>query len=199
MTETTTAPGMTRFAWAATLLLGCAFAALTAGDIATTLAALGSGNAVELNPHAARDGGGIRVGFVVASNCVLLLPLLIAFAIGVGGARRVPATVLARWWRHIADPFYLHPLSDGARQRRPLRLVTAAMTLLALKLFILVSNSLVVLGYPNPTSELAGLWTRAGVEGGARYWAAYALIIVPCYVAGVGFAAGLLRAAQRHA
>ncbi len=182
-----------------TVLLLLAFVALTAADIATTLLALGSGNAVELNPNAAKSGGGIRIGFLLVSNAALLVPLLVAFHFGVARAHRVPRATLARWWRHVADSFYLNPLSDAARVRAPLRLVTAAMTLLMLKCAILVSNTLVVFGHDNPVSLLAGFWTRVGLDGAPRYWAAYGLLILPCYIAGVGLAASTLAFAQRFA
>ena len=185
--------------WRLTALLVLAFVLLTAADIETTLMALDSGNAVELNPNAAKAGGGIRIFFLILANAALLLPLSIAFHFGVARARRVPGAVLTRWWRHVLDSFYLNPLSEAARVRAPLRLVTAAMTLLALKSVILFSNILVVMGYQNPTSLLAGLWTQVGLSGAARYWAAYALMVVPCYVVGVGLAASTLRLARAHA
>ena len=181
-----------------TLCLAAAFIVLTAADVATTLMALDGGHAVELNPNAARNGGGIRIGFLVASNAALLVPLLAAFGIGVARSGRVPPEVLTHWWRHIADIFYISPLNDGARARSPLRLVTAAMTLLMLKIIIVISNALVVAGHNNPTSLLAAMWTRAGLSGAPRYWASYLLMVIPCYVGGVGLASLVLRAGQQR-
>ncbi len=185
-----------RFTLKVSLILILIYIALTAGDLITTLAALSGGNAVELNPSAARASGGIRIGFLVASNAALLLPLLAAFAYGIANAARVPEAALRHWPRHIFDSFYVSPLSDAARARAPLRLVTAAMTLIALKVVILVSNLLAVAGAANPVSLLAGAWTAAGLDGRPRYWATYAVIIVPCYIAGVGLAAATLRAGR---
>ncbi len=185
-------------AWRMTVLLLLAFVALTAADIGTTLLALANGDAVELNPNAARAGGSIRIGFLVLSNTALLLPLLVAFHFGVTHATRVPPGVLARWWRHILDIFYISPLNDGARARSPLRLVTAAMTLLTLKAVIVLGNVMSMFGYPGPTSLLASLWTGIGLDGAPRYWATYALMILPCYVVGVGLAASTLRYARAH-
>lgn len=182
----------------ATLLLVASIIALTAADFATTLIALRAGTAVELNPAAADGAGGVRIGFLVVANIALLLPLVVAFAVGVAQAHRVPHTALSHWWRHILDVFYVSPLNDHARQRRPLRLVTAAMTLLVLKLVIVGSNLLVVAGHPNPTTLLAVMWTHAGLDGAARYWAAYAVMIVPCYITAVGLAAATLKLARRH-
>lgn len=181
-----------------TVLLVFIFIALTAADFATTLIALASGTAVELNPAADNGSDGIRIGFLVIANIVLLLPLVVAFAFGITQAARVPPEVLARWWRHILDIFFVSPLNDKARQRTPLRLVTAAMTLLVLKIVIVASNLLVIAGYPNPTSLLAALWTRIGLVGAPRYWAVYGMMIVPCYIAAVGLAAVTLRLAQRN-
>ena len=176
--------------------LAFVFIFLTGADIATTLYALSRGGAVELNPHAAR-GDGIRVGFLIISNAMLMLPLLIAFGFGAAHAAKVPPPVLARWWRHILDIFFIHPLNDAARTRSPLRLVTAAMTLLVLKSVILLSNVLVIAGKDNPVSLLAKFWTIVGLDGAPRYWAAYAVLIVPCYIGGVGLAAMCLRSIQR--
>lgn len=187
-----------QFYLVATGLLVVAFFILTAADLATTLVALAGGTAVELNPNAANRTGGIRIGFLVVSNIVLLVPLVAAFALGIRQAVRVPPSVLQRWWRHILDVFFVSPLNDAARQRRPLRLVTAAMTLLVLKFVIVASNLLVIAGYQNPTSLLAAMWTQVGLVGAPRYWAAYALLIIPCYVAAVGIAAVTLRLAQHY-
>lgn len=182
----------------ATLLLAVSFIALTAADFATTLIALKAGTAVELNPAAAHGDDDIRVGFLVVANIALLVPLVVAFAVGILQAGRVPAAALRHWWRHIADIFYVSPLNDHARQRRPLRLVTAAMTLLVLKLVIVASNLLVIAGHPNPTTLLAMMWAHAGLRGAGLYWAAYAVMIVPCYIAAVALAAAALRLARRR-
>ncbi|TRW17304.1 DUF5658 family protein [Glacieibacterium frigidum] len=182
----------------AILLLVASYIALTAADFATTLIGLRSGNAVELNPAAAHGADNIRIGFLVVANIALLLPLVVAFAVGIVQAHRVPRTALSHWWRHVLDIFYVSPLNDHARQRRPLRLVTAAMTLLVLKLVIVGSNLLVIAGHPNPTTLLAVMWTHAGLEGPALYWAAYGVMIVPCYIAAVGLAAATLKLAQRN-
>ena len=179
-----------------TALLVVIFIALTAADFATTLIALENGVGIELNPVAARGSDGIRIGFLVFANVILLVPLVVAFAVGITRAAQVPTVVLARWWRHILDIFFVSPLNDAARLRRPLRLVTAAMTLLVLKIVIVASNLLVIAGYQNPTSLLAALWTHAGLTGAPRYWAAYAMMIVPCYIGAVGLAAAALRLAQ---
>ena len=185
-----------QFCLVSVVLLVLAFFLLTALDLVTTLVALAGGGAVELNPNAANQTGGIRIGFLVGSNVVLLVPLTAAFALGIRQAAQVPASVLQYWWRHILDVFFVSPLNDAARLRRPLRLVTAALTLLVLKCVIVASNLLVVAGLQNPTSLLAAMWTQVGLVGAPRYWAAYALLIMPCYVAAIGLAAITLRAAQ---
>lgn len=182
----------------ATLILVLAFVNLTVADFATTLFALRAGTAIELNPAAAHGTASIRIGVLLVANVALLLPLVVAFAVGITQAHRVPRTALTHWWRHVPDIFYISPLNDHARQRRPLRLVTAAMTLLILKLVIVASNLLVIIGYPNPTTLLAVMWTHAGFRGAALYWAAYAVMIVPCYVAAVGLAASALKLAQQQ-
>jgi hypothetical protein len=184
--------GMSRRALWLTATVLAAFALLTLGDIVTTLVSLGNGTGVELNPNAARDGGGIRVGFLVFSNALLLVPLLGAFMIGVSRAARVPAAVLARWWRHVFDIFFIKPLDERARTRSPLRLVTATMTLLILKVAILANNLLATEGLPGPVSLLASFCTDLGLTGSARYWSAYLLLILPCYVIAVGLAAHVL-------
>jgi hypothetical protein len=185
------------FSWLSSSLFVVVFILLTVGDFATTLIALASGHAVELNPNADSGAGGIRVGFLIFANLLLMIPLTAAFTLGVTRAHQVPSSVLTHWWRYIADVYFVSPLNEGARHRRPLRLVSAAMTLLVLKIVILASNTLVVLGYHNPTSLLAKLWTHAGLTGSPRYWAAYAVMIVPCYVAAVGLAAIILRVAKQ--
>lgn len=182
----------------ATLILTTSFVALTAADLATTLIALRAGTAVELNPAAAQGAASIRVGFLVAANTVLLLPFVAAFAVGITHAHHVPRTALTHWWRHVLDVFYVSPFNDRAHQRRPLRLVTAAMTLLTMKVVIVASNLLVIAGLPNPTSLLAELWTHVGLTGPGLYWAAYSVMVVPCYVVAVGFAAAALKFAQRQ-
>ena len=190
--------GSNRFVWTTTAILVVMFVILTAADFVTTLVALAGGQAVELNPNAAGDTGSIRIGFLIVANILLVIPLTAAFALGVNRACQVPQPVLAHWWRHIVDIFFISPLNDAARQRRPLRLVTAAMTLLVLKIVIVASNTLVIFGLQNPTSLFAMMWTWVGLTGAARYWAAYAMMIVPCYVAGVGLAALVLRSAQQR-
>jgi len=185
------------FAWLVTSLFVVLFILLTVGDFATTLIALASGHAVELNPNADTGTGGIRFGFLITANLLLMIPLTAAFALGVTRAHQMPSHVLANWWRYIVDVYFISPLNEAARHRRPLRLVSAAMTLLVLKIVILASNTLVVLGYQNPTSLLAMLWTAVGLTGAPRYWAAYAVMIVPCYVAAVGLAAIILRVAKQ--
>ena len=190
--------GNSRYVWTTTVMLVAMFVVLTAADLVTTLVALAGGQAVELNPTAANDTGSIRIGFLIVANILLVMPLTVAFALGINRACQVPQPVLAHWWRHIVDIFFISPLNEAARQRRPLRLVTAAMTLLVLKVVIVASNTLVIFGLQNPTSLFAMMWTWVGLTGAARYWAAYAMLIVPCYIAGVGLAALLLRSAQQR-
>jgi len=182
-----------------TALVTATFVLLTVGDILTTLVSLRDGTGIELNP-AARDGGGIRTGFLVMSNALLLVPLLGAFLFGIVNARKVPAAVLANWWRHVFDIFFIKPLDERARTRQPLRLVTATMTLLMLKVAILANNVLATEGIAGPVSVLAAACTRAGLSGAPRYWTAYLLLILPCYVIAVGLAAHVLTfAAQADA
>lgn len=183
--------------WRLTALLLLAFAVLTAADILITLFALEWLAVVETNPHAA-SGDDLRVGFLLASNALILLPLVAAFAIGATQAERVPPTVLARWWAHVLDVFRVNPFTTEGRARSPLRLITATMTILVLKIVIVASNVLIVTGQPDPISFLSRLWTDIGLSGGARYWASHGLLIIPCYVIGVAWAAGTLRLVQRR-
>lgn len=184
---------MNERAWWLTAAVSIAFTLLTFGDIITTLVSLRDGTGIELNPNAAQAGGSIRIGFLVFSNALLLVPLLGAFVFGVGNAARVPVAVLDRWWRHIFDIFFIKPLDERARARAPLRLVTATMTLMILKIAILANNLLAVRGIIGPVSQFAKFATALGLTGGARYWVAYLLLILPCYLAAVGFAAYVLR------
>lgn len=190
---------MSKRAWWLTSAMAAAFAILTLGDILSTLASLRNGTGVELNPNAARADGGIRIGFLVLSNAVLLVPLLGAFIFGIGRAATVPAFVLTHWWRHIFDVFFIKPLDDRARTRSPLRLVTATTTLLNLKIVILANNLLAAQGHTGPVSMLASVCTSLGLTDGTRYWTAYVFLIVPCYVAAVGISARLLRFAANPA
>lgn len=183
---------ISRRVWWLTATVAAAFALLTLGDILTTLMSLENGTGVELNPNAARDGGGIRIGFLVLSNALLLVPLLGAFVLGISRAGRVPAAVLARWWRHVFDVFFIKPLDERARTRSPLRLVTATMTLLILKVAILLNNIAATEGVPGPVSLLAQFCTSLGLTGATRYWTAYLLLILPCYFLAVGLAAHVL-------
>ncbi|UAJ08711.1 hypothetical protein [Polymorphobacter megasporae] len=183
---------MSKRAWWLTGAVAAAFVLLTLGDILSTLASLRNGTGVELNPNAARADGGIRIGFLVLSNALLLIPLLGAFVLGIGRAGTVPTAVLTYWWRHVFDIFFIKPLDHRARTRSPLRLVTATMTLLNLKVVILANNLLAAHGIVGPVSLLASACTSIGLTGGTRYWTAYLLLILPCYVAAVGIGARLL-------
>ena len=176
--------------WRLTGLLGLGFAMLTFADIKVTLFALASGLGTEFNPSA-RSGDGLPLPFLIASNLAVLLPLTLAFAMALGKARDVPADTLARWWEHafrITKPF-----SQIARRRAPLRLASAALTLLAFKFVLVASNVMGVLGLPSVLSEAGESFMLAGMSPHGAYYAAYAAVIIPCYVAGAGLAAALLR------
>jgi hypothetical protein len=183
---------MSKRAWWLTGTMAAAFAFLTLGDILSTLASLRNGTGVELNPNAARADGSIRINFLVLSNAALLIPLLGAFVFGIGRAATVPASVLTYWWRHVFDVFFIKPLDNRARTRSPLRLVTATITLLNLKIVILINNLLAAHDFSGPVSLLAAVCTWFGLADGTRYWTAYLLLILPCYVAAVGVGAHLL-------
>lgn len=178
-----------------TALTVAALVVLTAADIVLTRIFLANG-AIELNTFA-RDGlGGIDIGFLVVSNFMVLMPLSVVFYLGVREADRVPPTVLGRWWRHMFDMFTVHPRSVNGKARAPLRLVTAAATMLVFKVLVVLNNILVVFGAPNPATFAVGLFSGAGLDDAALWHASYAVMIVPCYMAAVGFAALTLKAVQ---
>ena len=180
--------------WRLTVLMVLALAALTAADILITLHAL-QGDAVEFNPYARDGSGGIRTGFLIAVNCIVLLPLSWAFWHALQRAETVPPVVLRRWWRHIFDLFTVHPRSTRGRERSPLRLASAAMTMVTFKIVIVAGNLLVVSGNHGPASLLAEYFS--GQYTGVALWrAAYFVMIVPCYAAAFGLAAHALAAVQ---
>ena len=176
--------------WKLTGLLALAFAALTTADIQITLWVLAAGLGTELNP-AAQAGSGIDVGFLVAANLAVLMPLTGFFALALVRAREVPADTVDRWWAHAFR--ITRPFSHLAKRRAPLRLASAALTMLAFKCVVVLSNVMGVLGLPSLLSELGLGAQMAGLSDRAAYGVAYAAVIIPCYVAGAGMAAALLR------
>ncbi len=189
-TARTIAPTANTEIWWLTGLLGLAFAALTAGDIAITQYVLEHGLGTEFNPSA-RDGDGLHVTFLIVSNLAVLLPLTGAFFMALHRARDVPPDTLARWWTHIFR--ITRPFSQIARRRAPLRLASAALTILAFKTVVVAGNVMGVLGLPSLLDEVGRSFMLAGVSQHNAYYAAYAAVIIPCYVAGAGLSAALLR------
>ncbi|QXQ07246.1 hypothetical protein KX816_04160 [Sphingosinicellaceae bacterium] len=187
----------TPLVWRLTLLMALALTALTAADIATTLVALRNGG-IELNNHVSDGKGGLDIGKLVLVNLAVLSPLVIGYFIAMRKAHHVPGPVLDHWWRHVFDIFTVSPRSDAGRSRAPLRLATAAMVMIVLKALIVGSNVLVALRIQNPTSLIADMFSAAGLSGPGLWKAAYAVLIIPCYIAAVGLAALTLTAVQRE-
>ena len=187
----------TPLVWRLTLLMALAMTALTAADVMTTLVALRHGG-IELNQHISDGKGGLDIGKLVLVNLAVLSPLVIGFFIAMRKAHHVPGPVLDHWWRHVFDIFTVSPRSAVGRSRAPLRLATAAMVMIVLKSLIVGSNVLVALRIQNPTSLIADMFSSAGLSGLGLWRAAYAVLIVPCYIAAVGLAALTLTAVQRE-
>lgn len=191
------APPVPSIVWRMTALLIAGFAVLTAADIGTTHLVL-QGDATELNTYAQNGSGGLHTEFLVLINICVLLPLALAFYVGLRSAGRVPAEVLTRWWRHLFDFFSARPGTDVYRGRAPLRLVAAGLTMLIFKSLVVASNVLGALGLLNPASLVGWYFTDAGLTGLALWRAVYVVMIVPCYIAAVWLASLTLRAVQAH-
>ena len=190
-------PQATPLVWRLTLLLVLALIALTAADVMTTLVALKNGG-IELNHHISDGKGGLNIGKLVLVNLAVLSPLVIGYFIALRKAHHVPGPVLDHWWRHVFDIFTVSPRSPVGRARAPLRLATAAMVMIVLKFLIVGSNVLVAFRIQNPTSLIADMFSEAGLTGSGLWQAAYAVLIIPCYIAAVGLAALTLAAVQRE-
>lgn len=177
--------------WTAGVAL--ALVALTAADIWLTLHALELGHATEFNPNAADAEGGLRTDYLIALNGVFVLLLIAAFAWGLSTAHHMPRGIPIKWWRHLVDFIHFKHRRQRSRERSPLRFVALALMIVLLKSLIVISNFLVVLGLSNPVTSIGAGWGALGLRGGAQYWATYIMLVVPCYVTGVAWAASLLR------
>ena len=178
------------------LLVIAAMVLLTLADLAISMHVL-QGGAVELNPYARNGTGNIRTGWLLAANVSIMTPLAIAFIVAMRHAGRVPADVLDHWWRHLFNFFTARPGSRAARERAPLRLAAAALTIIIFKFLIVGSNVLVGWGVPNPASFVADRWSDFGLEGAAHWRATYAVLVLPCYIVAVWLAAVTLRTVHR--
>ncbi len=178
------------------VLLALAMISLTAADAAITVISLENGG-VELN-QVVRDGaGGLHLGLLLAVNVFVLVPLAMAYAQALRHAADVPHEVVDHWWRHLFNLF-VHPRSAEGKARKPLRLATAAMLIVVLKMLIVTSNVLAIVGLPNPASSAVTLLFDRGISVEASWRLFYAAMIVPCSVVAVGLAALSLRQVQHH-
>lgn len=147
---------------------------LTATDVATTLWGVKAGAAQEFNSTVATQAGGLHLESMLMINGAVLTFTALMLVWALGRTDRIDPRYLERPHRAVFNWFYLNPFSSKIQPRSVFHYLAIPLTLLGMKAFATLNNTLIALILPDVVTP----WALPLGEAIGPVWAFWVVIVV---------------------